>query len=78
MDISQLANPGVFAILVVRTQQGETILQPIGGDNEYNIKKVAQKMVEEYPECTMRLFEQEYDSYHRYFKSVIPIDRLLS
>lgn len=75
--INGLVGRGVFAVLVAETAGGEIVIRPIGGSYDYNITNVAIALDEQYPGCKMRLFEQNYDSFGRYFKKVISKDRLI-
>lgn len=73
-----LAQPGVFALLVAQTADGEVILRPIGGEWGPDITEAIRELTQRYPGCRMRLFEHEYNTWRRYFKGIIPEELLLS
>ncbi|MEZ0536015.1 hypothetical protein ACAG39_02060 [Caldicellulosiruptoraceae bacterium PP1] len=75
--INSLADKGTFALLVVLTQDGEVILRPIGGKWDSGIINAIQEMNEKYPNCKMKLFEQNYDDWFRYFKNVVNKEQLI-
>ena len=70
-----LLEQGVFALLLAKTVEGDIIIRPIGGDEGYDITVAAKELDAQYPGCTMRLFEQDYEAYRRYFKSSFPKER---
>ncbi|QSQ10600.1 hypothetical protein H0A61_03010 [Koleobacter methoxysyntrophicus] len=75
--IKSLPERGVFALLVVLTEEGETVLRPIGGRWGSGIVDAVKEMSEKYPGCRMKLFEQNYDDWERYFRGIISKKQLL-
>jgi len=72
-----LTQPGTFAILVVLLPSGERVLRPIGGEWGSGIVEAVCEMAEKYPDGKMKLFEENYDAWWRYFEGNIPRERLL-
>lgn len=84
MNIEELLNStkslveqGTFAVLAVLTKEGEVTLRPIGGRWGAGIVDAVKEMAEKYPGCRMRLFEQNYDDWQRYFQGIISKEQLL-
>jgi len=75
--VKSLVEHGVFAVLVVMTEEGETVLRPIGGRWGSGIVDAVKEMAEKYPGCRMKLFEQNYDDWERYFRGIISKKQLL-
>lgn len=75
--VKSLPERGVFALLVVLTEEGETVLRPIGGHWGSGIVDAVKEMAEKYPGCRMKLFEQNYDDWERYFRGIISKKQLL-
>lgn len=69
--VKELVDEGIFALLVVLTDKNNVILRPIGGKWGKSIIDVVAEMAEKYPGCKMKLFEQNYDDWQRYFKHVV-------
>ena len=72
-----LAQKGVFAILIALTTKGEVVSRPIGGPWDSGITEAIRELDEAYPGCKMKLFERSYDARRRYFEGEISRDRLL-
>lgn len=73
----ELAQKGIFAILLVITPEGEVVPRPIGNPFGSSIHEAILEMNERYPSSKMKLFEQNYDSWRRYFNGIIDHDQLL-
>jgi len=65
--LPDLADGKVFALLVILTADKEIILKPIGGKYGSGIIDAVKEAAEKYPGCKMKLFEQNYDDWNRYF-----------
>ncbi|WP_422445318.1 hypothetical protein [Thermoanaerobacterium sp. DL9XJH110] len=76
-SIKSLVEQGTFAVLAVLTKEGDVILRPIGGRWDAGIVDAVKEMAEKYPGCKMRLFEQNYDDWERYFRGIISKNQLL-
>jgi hypothetical protein len=63
-----LAEKSVFALLIVKTTGGETVLRPIGGSYGAGINDAIGEMLEKHPGCKMKMFEENYNDYFDYFK----------
>ena len=75
--VSGLVENGTFAILAVLTKEGHVVLRSIGGHWSSNITDAAKEMIEKYPGCKIRLFEQNYDAWDRYFKGELLREQML-
>lgn len=75
--INGLVENGTFAVLVVLTNENHVVLRPVGGQWSSNITNVAKEMLKKYPDCKMRLFEQNYDAWDRYFKGELLREQML-
>ncbi len=74
---NSLVEPGVFALLAVRTAEGEVVLRPIGGPYGAGIRDAIQEMAEKYPGAKMRLLERNYRDFKMYFDGIVPKQQLL-
>lgn len=70
-----LVETGTFALLAVKTVEGNVILRPIGGRWDAGIIDAIQEMADKYPGCKMRLFEQE-SNYEKYFQGIVPKEQV--
>lgn len=77
VSVKSLAEPGIFAVLVVMTQEGEVLMRPIGGRWGAGIVDAVQEMAQRYPNCKMRLFEQNYRDWKMYFEGIIAREQML-
>jgi len=75
--VKSLVERGTFAVLAVLTKEGNVVLRPIGGRWGAGIVDAVQEMAEKYPGCKMRLFEQNYDDWERYFEGIVPKEQVL-
>lgn len=73
----ELAKKSVFALLLVITPDGEIVPRPIGNPHGSSIHEAILEMNEKYPGSKMKLFEQNYDSWRRYFDGIIDHAQLL-
>lgn len=69
--LPELADEKVFGLLVILTADEEVILRPIGGRYGSGIIDAVKEAAEKYPGCRMKLFEENYDNWDRYFKHVV-------
>lgn len=76
-SVKSLVDQGTFAVLSVLTKENEVILRPIGGRWGAGITDAIKEMAERYPGCKMRLFEENYDDWHRYFQGIVSKEQLL-
>lgn len=75
--VKDLTNTEVFAVLVVLTNEGGIVLRPIGGGWGSGIIDAISEIAEKYTNCRMKLFEQNYDDWQRYFRHVISKEQML-
>lgn len=59
---------GVFALLVVKTADGETVIRPIGGGYGNGINDAIEEILEKYPDCKLKIYEENYSAWRRYFE----------
>lgn len=71
-----LAERDTFAVLSVKSADGEVVLRPIGGRWGSGIVDAVREMAEKYPGCKMQLFERSHD-YRRYFEGIVPREQVL-
>lgn len=76
-SVKSLVDQGTFSVLVALTKENEVILRPIGGRWGASITDAIREMAQKYPGCKMRLFEQNYDDWHRYFQGIVSKEQLL-
>ncbi|MEZ0536025.1 hypothetical protein ACAG39_02110 [Caldicellulosiruptoraceae bacterium PP1] len=75
--IESLADKRVFALLIGVTQEGEIVLRPIGGEWGSGIINAIQEMNEKYPNCKMKLLEEDYTNWNKYFKGIVDREQLI-
>ncbi|WP_028991395.1 hypothetical protein [Thermoanaerobacter thermocopriae] len=75
--LPDLADEKIFALLVILTTDEKVVLRPIGGKYGSEIIDAAKEAAEKYPGCKMRLFEENYDNWDRYFKHVISKEQVI-
>jgi len=54
--VRSLVERGTFAVLAVRTAEGDVVLRPIGGRWDPGIVNSVREMAEKYTGCKTRLF----------------------
>lgn len=69
----KLFQDDTYALLLIETQDGERLIEPIAvGDG--GIIEVVRRFSEKYPGCKARLFSRDHD--RRYFGDYIPPERV--
>jgi len=56
-----------FAILMVLTENGDRVIRPIGGGWHNGINDTIEEMHEKFPNCKMKIYEENYNSWSKYF-----------
>jgi len=74
---ASLAESGVFAVLIAVPLSGEVICRPIGGSWDSSITDAICELNELYPQCKMKLLEQDYSAWRRYFEGIVTREQLL-
>ena len=59
---------GASAILIVMTEDGQRLLRPVGGGWKCRINDAIRQMDEEFPNCKMKILEENYAGWHEYFE----------
>jgi len=66
-----LAECGVFAILLIQTQENKTLMRPIGGQWQPGISDAISEAVNEFPSCKMKLLARNYNDWRKYFEGIV-------
>jgi len=73
-----LAEPGVFAVLLIQTLEDKTLIRPIGGQWHPGIIDAIEEADKTFPSCKVKLLERNYNDWRKYFRGVVPNERLLT
>jgi len=58
----------VFAIIAIQKFDGAITIRPIGGNWDTNIDKVIEQIRNDYPNCSLKIFSEDYAAYEEYCK----------
>lgn len=75
--LPDLVNKEIFALLVILTADEKVVLRPIGGKYGSGIIDAIREAAEKYPGCKMKLLEENYNSWDRYFKHVVSREQII-
>ena len=68
----------VFALLLIVTEDGKTLMRPIGGEWENGINDAIEQTDKQYPDCRMKILEENYRGWNKYFApNGVPKERVL-
>lgn len=56
-----------FALLMILTVDGKTLIRPIGGDWANGINEAIEVAKESFPGCKMKIYEENYGAWKKYF-----------
>jgi len=67
-----------FALLVIQTADGQTLVRPIGGGWPNGINDTIEEMSAKYPGCKMKMYEENYGAWRKYFEpNGVPKDSVI-
>ena len=56
-----------FALLLILTTDGKIFVRPIGGHWDNGINDAIEEAKERYPQCKMKIYEENYGAWKKYF-----------
>ena len=66
-----------FALLIILTESGETLMRPIGGLWDGGINDAIKDMNQKYPGCKMKIYEDNYRPSKYFIPNGVPKERVL-